>query len=656
MEQLEQKYPGQRERSLLASVELSLRRLPSEVRAKLGPLAAFRGGGWDRIIGIALGLDIQKDEEITLARQLVDVGLAEELPYGYLQLDPALPAALARGQSAEQLAAARAAWRQATLALIRFLYQQQNKDPQMAATLTVLDLPNLLAALEESSHHALRDESRVGENVNPALELNLPSNVSSPDGFHHAERDGYISVDEFVQAATQLEGLLQNLGRPRALARVAKLRAAAARRLGDWSHARFVAESAAVDRLLESGRMQDALSAAQQLLERCQTAGETAFPEAPYDTAMVHIHIGRVLRMGGAAQAALETLAEARRRFTTLADAGNASAARMASACLTETGDCLQDIGRLDEAATAYEEAIELAESLDDDRQVAIGKGQLGTVRMLQGRHAEALAAWHDARRTFEQLGEPATVATAWHQIGMVHQEAGQYPAAEQAYQESLKIKVRMGNHQGEASTLLQLGTLYGTQKRTEEAVRFFGQAAAIYAEIGDSATEGRARNNIAVDLIRLHRHAEARQELLRAIECGRPYGHAAQPWKTFGILSDLERAVGDQAAAEAARQQARAAYLAYRRDGGQVAPGPGMQLCAAVLEAIQSHQIPAASAQLAALQSRTDLPAYLAPLLTALQAILSGRRDPALADNPSFNYADAAELLLLLERLSAPA
>jgi hypothetical protein len=34
----------------------------------------------------------------------------------------------------------------------------------------------------------------------------------------------------------------------------------------------------------------------------------------------------------------------------------------MASACLTEIGDCLADGGRLDEAANAYEEGIRLDE------------------------------------------------------------------------------------------------------------------------------------------------------------------------------------------------------------------------------------------------------------------------------------------------------
>jgi tetratricopeptide (TPR) repeat protein len=71
----------------------------------------------------------------------------------------------------------------------------------------------------------------------------------------------------------------------------------------------------------------------------------------------------------------------------------------MASATLTEQGDCLRDLGRLSEAAARYEEAITVDEARGDMRDVAVGTGQLGTVRMLQQRYANALTAWDETRR-----------------------------------------------------------------------------------------------------------------------------------------------------------------------------------------------------------------------------------------------------------------
>ncbi len=60
--------------------------------------------------------------------------------------------------------------------------------------------------------------------------------------------------------------------------------------------------------------------------------------------------------------------------------------------------------------------------------------------------------------------------------------------------------------------------------------------------------------------------------------------------------------------------------------------------------------------AELAQLLVDRDLPAWAKVLIPTLQAILNGSRDPALADNPDFNYDDAVEVRLLLETLAAPA
>jgi len=618
MAALHAKYPDDRHRSLIASVQLSLARLPKATRAKLGPLAVFHGGGQLQL-GIAkvLGLDVDADEELEFARQLIGVGLAEMLPYGYLRLDPALSAALAGGLTDAERDAARGRWAEAMSQLTGFLYQQRSKDPDLAATLTLLDLPNLLAALEHLAGTA--DPERV------------------------------------VAVTTRLEGLLQQLGRPKALARVAAIREGAARKLGEWSHAQFIAADAGTDRLLDAGRHAEAVAAAQSLLERAKAAGEGAYRGAAYDLAMAHFSLGRALKMSGAAEAALAPLREAGERFQKLAGAGNQSAARMASVCLTESGDCLRALGRLDEAAEEYQAAIDLDEKRGDRRDVAVGKGNLGTVRMLQRRYAEALAAWTEARDTFERLGEPASVATGWHQIGMVHQEAGQYEAAEHAYQESLRIKVRMGNKAGEASTLNQLGNIYGRMGRREDAVRFFLQAAEIYQskEIADLANEGKARSNAADELIKLGRRDNAREELKRAIECDKPFGHASEPWKTFAILCNLERAVGDQAAAVDARSRAVQAYLAYRRDGGENQDTSG-QVAERVSQAMAAGRHAEAEAEVNGWLRHPDLPNHpsFRVLLLALQALLAGSRDPALAADPSLDYDDAAEVLLLLERL----
>ena len=459
--------------------------------------------------------------------------------------------------------------------------------------------------------------------------------------------------ERVVDLAGRVEQLVANLGQPHALAVATRVREQAAQRLGDWSYARFTTESATIDRLLERGDFPAAHAAAQRLLNNCREAGETAYPKAAHDLAMAHFKLGRVLKEGGAAEAALAPLAEAQCRFQQLADAGDASAERMTSAAITETGDCLRDLGRLDDAGAAYEKATKLLEKKGRNRDVAIAKFQLGTVRMLQERYAEALEIYGEARETFAALGEPRMVATAWHQIGMVYEEAGQFEPAEQAYRQSLAIRVRENDLYGQAASLNQLGLLYDAKSRLEEAVTFLRQCAEIRVRLNNQAKEGMARSNLAMCLIKLRRYDEARQELRRAIECNQPYGHAAQPWKTWAIMEYLERATGHAAAAQAARQQALQTYLAYRRAGG-ASQSNRAQIFGLVAQAIQQNQPLEASAALAQLASPPQAQPFVKALVAQLQAVLAGDRNPALAADPALDYQDAAELHLLLEQLSA--
>ncbi len=216
-----------------------------------------------------------------------------------------------------------------------------------------------------------------------------------------------------------------------------------------------------------------------------------------------------------------------------------------------------------------------------------------------------------------------------------------------------MKIRVQRGDRQGEAITLNQLGNLYGSMGRLEESVSFYRQAAAVFVEVGDLIDEGRARNNAAGKLISLKRYDEARREILRAIECKGSFGHAAEPWNSFIILSKLERAAGNDAAATEARERAVQAYLAYRRAGGENQSGSMTpRLCAAVAQALATGQTADAASQIAEVAERPDLAAYLRPLIPALRAILDGSRDPAPASDPDLDYDDAAEILLLLEQL----
>jgi tetratricopeptide (TPR) repeat protein len=616
MAKLEAQNRGNRENSLYASVELSLRRLPAEVRELVNRLAVVHGGTNLFVLSQVLGLD--SDGAQAVAQLLIDVGMAEEQEYSYLRLDPALPAYLRLGQPPEPLAAWSATWAEAMAQLVAFLYQQQFQDSRLAFLKLLLELPNLMALLEVLGQRVEADPS---------------------------------TAERVANLAGKIEQLLEFLNRPQALARAVALRQRAAAVLPEWGIVHFNNEKLQIERLLQQGQLQPAYEQAQALLAKAQAVGPSAYQGANYDLAMAHDMLGTVLFKAGRAAPALERFGAAQQQFEALGEPGE----RMAAATLTGQADCLQALGQLEGAAEKYEEAIEQFENLKDVRWMAVGKGQLATVRLLQGRYAEAIALHETARTLFEQQHEPAMVATAWHQIGMVHQEAGQFDAAEAAYRQSLEISTQINNRAEQGSSLTQLGNLYkDAWNRLEEAVTFYRQAADLCVALGDLRYEGGVRNNIADTLRQLKRYDEARGEIERAIECYQPFGIAVEIWKSFNILHDIETATGHPAAAQAAWQQARAAYLAYRQQGGyaQFRGGKLVDQVLGLMAQQQVEQVQPMVDELTQLANDPDMSDSLKRLIAAVVSILNGSRDVTLADDFALDYDDAAEVLFLIQRV----
>jgi tetratricopeptide (TPR) repeat protein len=268
----------------------------------------------------------EKADVSSLAGALIETGLATRDPYDHLTLNPALCPYLRGQMDAVQISELTARWGEAMRGYIGFLGQSQStQQAELVATLTVLELPNFFALLEQMQ--------RAGD------------------------------AGATINLATSLFDLLQFTGKPRLLEQVFRVRDAAAVALGaTWNHASFQAHRTRIDEQLDRSRLREALDGAQLLLQRARAAGEETYPGADYDLAMACFLLARVFWTAGASEQALPLLDEAQKRFETIArDTTDRNADRMVSVCLAERGDCLRDLGRLDQAAAAYGENIQRA-------------------------------------------------------------------------------------------------------------------------------------------------------------------------------------------------------------------------------------------------------------------------------------------------------
>ncbi len=266
MAEMEKRFPGSREKSVFASVELSLRRMSPANRDRARVLGVFHGGVKSCVLRVMM--QWEEADVASLAGELIETGLATPNRYNHLTLNPALCPYLRGRMDAADREALTARWVEAMRAYAEFLEQQRSQNAEIAATLTVLELPNLFALLDLVQHAG----------------------------------DAEATID----LATSLHSLLQSAGKPRLLERVGQVRDAAAAALGDaWNHARFQAARTRIEQQLAGGRLREALDGAQQLLQRARAAGEQAYPDADYDLAMACLLLARVLRTAGGIGAGL---------------------------------------------------------------------------------------------------------------------------------------------------------------------------------------------------------------------------------------------------------------------------------------------------------------------------------------------------------------
>lgn len=624
MEQMQQQVahlqaddPRRREQSLLASVELSLRRLSAANRERVQVLGVFHGGVALDVLRAMTGWE--PAEVSGLAQELVGTGLATANPYNHLSLNPALCTFLKASLSEEELQVLTEGWVEAMATYLRNLALQRNQSTEQIATLTLLELPNLFALLDSSLGAA----------------------------------DPEITIDR----ATALYSLLERLGKPRLLQRVGQVRDGAAAALdGCWSHARFQASRTRIEQQLAGGQLREALAGAKQLLKQANAAGYLAYEYADYDLALAIFLLGRATLKGGDAKHSLPLLNEAGSLFEAISREQSLDAAeRMVSVCLTEQGDCLHALGLYDDACAAYQESIRLDSQLGNYGDVAIAKAQLGNVYLDQGRYAEALSAYNDALETFAKHNDPSRMAALLHQIGRVYFFTGKLEQAEEAFNRSLSIEVRLGNLSGQADSLLELGNLYGVHlQRHEEAIVFYQRASDIYRDIGPASNEGASLVSLADNLRKLSRHDEARVKITEAVEAMGNCGHEAKIWKAWNSLSLIEADTGNQPAACIAWRNARDSYLAYRRDGGENPFKDGCLAMSVRKFLLQGeHSAVLNALQQLAEQLAGDLEGQsMLPFLSVLHAIAVGGRDSSLAEDLRLGYAEAAEVLLLIEAL----
>jgi len=556
-----------RNRSLLASLDYSLRRLSAEQRALLPRLALFEGGASeDDLLAIT---EIPEAEWAKLRPALEQAALltaeqVEGITAPFLRFHPVLAPYL-RGQPSADDGPLRDRYTQRYYAAANYLYQEDNRNPQPVRALVQKELPNLRRAL------ALLLEAG---NLDAASEM-------------------ATSIARFLDYF----GLLRE--RDELRRRVNEAVAKSAQAGGGLTRAEWLRESGLGEDELQRGNIRAAYARFTNLLARIEALPEgTPLGHGSYEHCLTLGRLARCLSGGGQPAAAETRLREALTVIDTLIkkQPDNQSYIRQRGALLTDLGDVLRDQGKYAQAKEAYEEALKVAEQQGDLRQQGVVQAQLGLLALQQRDYAEAKSRYATALQRFQMLGEPAPEAAVWHQLGMVAQEQKQWAEAERCYRESLAIKEQLGNAADAASTCNQLAMVAWGTGRHREAEGWYKRALELDERIqpGGPLQAGHLSNlaNLLVDEVRAGhadatRLAEANRYAGQALAITETLDASSEIWKDFSILADIADLEGRAEEARDYRRRERETFAAFEGNRYHIDRQHG-QLIAAIAAAAQ--------------------------------------------------------------------
>lgn len=157
-------------------------------------------------------------------------------------------------------------------------------------------------------------------------------------------------------------------------------------------------------------------------------------------------------------------------------------------------GRLYRDIGQLGLARQHFDVALELFESVDDERGVAACHDDIGKLSWLKGEYPVALEQLKIALELRKRIGDRRSIALSLNNIGLVWMDHGRAANAAEAFEASLKIRREINDPIGIVESIDNLGKLAQDQNDHRQALERFREAYELAKEIGE-------RNRIAIVL-----------------------------------------------------------------------------------------------------------------------------------------------------------
>jgi len=574
---------------VLASLQISIERLDAEVQELLPLLGVFQGGAMEDVLLDITEIPAEKWGKLRPLLEttgLIQVETLADVPY--LQFHPSLTTALQSDN--EDL---RHHHQHRYYEFSGELYFADSQNSIATRAIVKRELPNLLfavkGALAEATDYAVDFVYKVNYFLN----------------YFGLRRD----LEQLNQQATKLAGEVGSQ---------------------NW----YLSKSGDGEQLYNAGHYTEAANIFTEILTGLDTT-------ASYNRCLTLGRLGRCFREQGQTEQAATNYQQGLETAQQLEQ--TQSVQYQTGALCSDLVDALTDMGRYADAQAAYEQGLTIATKQNDDRQMGVVNGQLGSLALFQGNLAEAEQRYKTAKAIFQRLHEPSGEAIYWHQLGYVYQTAKQLEAAEHAYRQAANIDEAQGNLADAAQTWNNLALVTENVGKLADAEAWYWKAIEVDKQFGNAKGEARVLSNLAGLLQNQpDRLPESQQLAEKALAIKKTLDPATTTiWTTYNILAQIADTQGNAQEAKKYRRLAREAkanFAGTRYELKQI----HSQLILAVARGENVE---------AALQRYDE---SWKNLKTAIQQILAGERDVDKLCEP-LTYHEAPIITAILEGIERP-
>ena len=594
-----------KDRSLIASLNLSLDRLDGDARSLVRRLGVFQGGAMESEVLNITELTVEQWHPIKL--QLKTVGLIQvktfpDFKVPYLKFHPTLAPHLLGELPQNEQVHLRQRYRKRYFGIAQYLYELDQIKPELASVMARQELSNLLAAVKEAIK-AEEDWTVIFiEMVNQFLD--------------------YFSMDKDHQNLTQKAIKLSG-------------------HVGSTSW--ILAQTNLGEEQFYSGEINKAVRIFNEIVNELGDAASDS-------RGFILDRLGSCYREIGASNRAAEYYRAALLNYEQLGD--GVGIKNQINLVEVHLANVLANMGEFVQARKLYATALEFAKKQRNTLRQASIIGGIGSLA-LHERHFDAAEECQKTAIKLCQLANtPSNEAMGWYELGVIYHRTQRFDQAEESYRKSAYLKEFTNCIYGSGGVVEVWNnlaiTLHLAGKPKESEAWYRKALKASRKSDGNAAQISRLLNNLA-NLLQsqgkpyLSEAYQLAEEALAMRQALDPCG--VEIWVTYYVLNQIATQQGEAAKAQEYRRLSRKSYAAFA--GSRYALQKWEELIQGVVAAVGDSAV---RQQWEEVSSGLGAMGY-GNLVQAIQQILEGVRDEdELCDG--LGYGEGSIVVEILSRL----